>query len=702
LFIFRSDVNAAQISNAMRGFTKLVELEVLTNNDISNLARQIHFRYRTEKDLTLLVHVKTLVEAIKSKKVPGHPLASVHILSCLKDMEEWQIGNEFWAWLRTQDEEITDSRVYGSAIELFTFQGTPLNQLEALYQQAHKLYGTVPHDGGGTMRRPTRGMLMQGIITARLFHDEWRLAYKALSHCVRHHPTQTPARVYELFILMRPAIEGHIVFMMACRAGVNMPTKVCTNVAINYLREEKDAVGTLQLICAYAAAGGKLEIEHLNLIIKALFTTCPTPPSSSTTDISDESIKSIFQLINKTVAIFHSQGIPMQTATYNTVISEGGRLRCKDLVHNGLNEMLKAKIEPTLITYRCLIQALASIGEKDEVRECWHTLSDLRAKLRMRASGLATKPKSQMNWKATSQVLTWDNKDWQALIKACLMTDQIKFFESQFKTHAGELSIHQQDTIMDLVRSEGGRISRQMKADKLKADMKKSITDAESDEEEVPTSKLYQALNIIIDKLHKTVNSATRADVINDPFLLGTSTLGSQDEETKKLYHEFTKREQDPDTMSSPLGRDDEPKTTITGLSYNDLRFLNWMSINKALYLAETREEQDLARLKAMDSKEGDKETVHNLPKQHKDARVRATGYSTENAVLERIMRVKQMMRLYDMKKKKGENVDDLMTIMRSHMAAGAESEVNFDSTRRGKPDEKLVFGGEGGRQIGS
>lgn len=681
----------------MRGFSKLLDLEVLQSNDISNLARQIHFRYRTEKDCSVLVPIKTLIEAIQSKKVPGHPLAAVHILSCLKDMEEWQTGSKFWGWLRTQDEEITDSRVYGAAIELFTFQGAPLSELEALYHQAHDLYGRVAHDGGGTMRRPTRGMLMQGIITARLFHDEWRLAYKALSHCIRHHPTMTPARVYELFILMRPAAEGHVVFVMACRAGVQMTAKVCTSVATNYLRKEKNVIGTLQLICAYAASGGKLEIEHLNIIIKGLFSMCPTPPLGLETVTTDESIKSIIELTNKVVAVFRSQEIVMNPATYNTVITEGGRLRCRDLVHNGLNEMIKAKVEPSLVTYRCLIQALASIGEKDEVRACWQTMCNLRDKMKHILREQAMKNKSPAQWKS-SQNLIWDNKDWQALIKACLMTDQIKFFESEFKSHAGELNIQQQETIMDLVRSERGRIDRQNKADKTTVTLEKSEPEPVSlDTQELPTSELYATLKIIIDKLYKIVTSENRVDYINDPFLLGTSALSMEDKETKKLYHEFVRREHDPNTMSSPPERDNEPKVAITGLAYDDLRFLNWMSINKALYLAESCDEARLAQLRATDSKDQDDVATQNLVKTHQEINVR--GYSAEHAALERIVRVRQMMRLYDVKKKKGENVDDLMTVMRSYMAGGKEKDNGTHHVQR---NEKLVFGGEGGRQIGS
>lgn len=138
----------------MFSYPQLRDVGILTSHDVSNLARQLHTHYRLDRvDKEVLPHVKTLITDIQNGKVPGNPLASVHILSCLKEMEEFDLADDFWKWLEPQNEDHTDARVYGAAIECLAYQGTALDVMEDLYTEALERYSdstvaTVARDTG--------------------------------------------------------------------------------------------------------------------------------------------------------------------------------------------------------------------------------------------------------------------------------------------------------------------------------------------------------------------------------------------------------------------------------------------------------------------------------------------------------------------------------------------------------------------------
>ena len=277
LFVFRCDVTATQIPSAMVSYTQLSDLGVLTANDISNLARQIHARFRIDKDKKeMLGYITTIIEDLKSNKIACHPLASVHLLSCLKDMEEYKASNDFWEWLLTQDENYCDARTYGAGIECLAYQGVALKELEELWEQALDRYSTTTVTSVAiNTGRGVPVMLFQGIITARLFHGNWRAAYEAFDVCTRLYPTLTPARIYELFIYERPVKEAYIVFLMACRAGTPPKPGVLTPLLKEIWIKTRDARAMIRLVYSFVGAGGKPSPFHLNSLVGGILGSFP-------------------------------------------------------------------------------------------------------------------------------------------------------------------------------------------------------------------------------------------------------------------------------------------------------------------------------------------------------------------------------------------------------------------------------------------
>ncbi|KAA8910462.1 hypothetical protein FN846DRAFT_898041 [Sphaerosporella brunnea] len=399
LFVFRCDVTATQIPAAMISYKQLSELGVLTSDDISNLARQMHARWRVDQvKEDILPHAKTLIADLKGRKIVGHPLASVHLLSLLKDMEEFELSNEFWAWLVQQDEFHCDARTYGAAIECFAYQGLGLADLEAMYEQAIERYsGTIIPSVALATGRGLPTMLLQGIITARLLHGNWKAAYEAFDVCTRLYPTLTPPRIYELFIYERPIKEAYIVFLMACRAGVPPKAGVLTPLLKEIWIKTRDIRAMIRVVYAFVGAGGKPNAMHLNSLIGSVLGSFPAemkPEEPEYKPLYEATMKTVRDLIYA----FNRMKVPLSAGSFNTIISVGGKLKRPELVQSGLRELIQAGLQPTIVTYRTLLNAVGDLQDESLLETTWAMLIKGRIELRQK----------------------WDMPDWKALIKACV------------------------------------------------------------------------------------------------------------------------------------------------------------------------------------------------------------------------------------------------------------------------------------------
>lgn len=385
----------------MASYPTLRDAGVLTADDISNLARQIHTRYRlTRTDPGVLKHLQQLITDIKSGAIPGHPLASVHIISCLKEMENFSVSNAFWQWLILQDETHCDARVYGVAIENYAYQGVVLGALEKMYMEALERYSetvhpTVARDTGKT----TKLMLLQGIITARVLHGDWRSAYEGLDICVRLYPTLTPARVYELFIYERPVKEAYIVFLMACRAGTPPRPTTLTPLLKEIWATHKDVKSMIRLVYAFVGSNGKPFPQHLNSLIFALLGSLPTDPSKNRGPAFDKVYSATMALIRDLVASFAKLGVAPSVGTFNTIISLGGKLQRLDLVHGGMRELIAAGMGPNMVTHRTIVNAFGEMKDEEQFKKAWDDLCAAR---------------EEMNQE-------WDIRDFIALAKVCFL-----------------------------------------------------------------------------------------------------------------------------------------------------------------------------------------------------------------------------------------------------------------------------------------
>lgn len=538
----------------MTSYPQLRDVSVLASDDISNLSRQLHTRYRLDR-LTpqILPHLNTLIADLRSGSVPGHPLASVHILSCLKEMEEFDTANTFWEWLITQSDEHTDARVYGAAIENLAYQGESLKPLEALYTDAISRYSSsvipaVARDTG----KNTRLMLFQGIITARLLHGEWAAAYEGFDVCVRLYPTLTPPRLYELIIYERPVMEGYIVFLMACRAGSPPKSLVLTPLLKGLWSETRDIKAMVRAVYAFAGAGGKPSFQHLNTLIGAILSSVGTAPKPvGHDDISVEAMN----LIRDLIGAFGRVGVPPSLSTFNTIISLAGKLGRVDLVYSCLKELSTAGLNPNMVTYRIILNTFGQLFDPQAVRRAW---ADLCSEKTLRAEA-------------------WDLKDVRALVRACIRTNQTDFCRAELHRLQVPLGHTLYRNALDSIANEERRIrgagtEPNVSGTTLSPSVKREI------------AKLMRIFSS--HQIHDFATAGTYVEGVADIDSVAPTFADIPQTELQKFYDTLTRSVSKVEIGEDPLQR------TSTGYSVSQLRFENWRSVNRLLYEAELHEQE--------------------------------------------------------------------------------------------------------------
>lgn len=550
----------------MTSYPQLRDVSVLASDDISNLSRQLHTRYRLDR-LTpqILPHLNTLIADLRSGSVPGHPLASVHILSCLKEMEEFDTANTFWEWLITQSDEHTDARVYGAAIENLAYQGESLKTLEALYTDAISRYSSsvipaVARDTG----KNTRLMLFQGIITARLLHGEWAAAYEGFDVCVRLYPTLTPPRLYELIIYERPVMEGYIVFLMACRAGSPPKPLVLTPLLKGLWSETRDIKAMVRAVYAFAGAGGKPSFQHLNTLIGAILSSVGTAPKPVGHD--DISVTAM-NLIRDLIGAFGRIGVPPSLSTFNTIISLAGKLGRVDLVYSCLRELSTAGLNPNMVTYRIILNTFGQLFDSQAVRRAW---TDLCSEKTLRAEA-------------------WDLKDVRALVRACIRTNQTDFCRAELHRLQVPLGHTLYRNALNSIANEerkirGAGTEPNVSGATLSPSVKREI------------AKLMRIFSS--HQIHDFATAGTYVEGVVDIDSVAPTFADIPQTELQKFYDTLTRSVSKVEIGEDPLQR------TSTGYSVSQLRFENWRSVNRLLYEAELHEREVEEQILGMTKRE--------------------------------------------------------------------------------------------------
>jgi hypothetical protein len=568
------------VQHIMDLYPTLLEARVLDRQDTRRIAQALHTRARQKsKTSDMFPFVQQLVADIRSGALDPHPYAFVHLLGIYKDYKRFNEGHEVWQWLVQRDDTYVSQAAYGAAIELMAYGGiSTLPELEDLYNDGLKRFpGTfaeyhlspdaiIPDRSQPVLAAGIPTVLFQGILTARILARDWKKAYLALDTILRLYPTQTPSRFFELFISERPISEAYSAFMVACRAGTvlgpGQVTALLTKLraAMGTTVSMSDRVMILRAVAnalyAYQEAGGRLESLHVGVFIHCFEHVLPEQPSNQ--DFQGEAI----HLRNILVLSAHEilggllqAGFPAQIHPFEALVSVAGNLRVPDLLTTTIQDIKTAQIDLGPIGTRSALTSAGLVKNQELIKELWS-----------RIVSAANAEGSQIAF-----------EDWITFTRACRRADLGDYFREQLSklSHTTTSSVEEHLTYqMGLTEKVSNWSSFQyMSVDELAAEI--------------------EGLKQQMKNVEAVVMSGLPLDLQNSPFYMHidpTTTSMSSLENLRAVYDEFTTDPHQPSATPAPEGSPAHYAMSSTKIPFDQLRFMNWLSILEMMAEAESYE----------------------------------------------------------------------------------------------------------------
>ncbi|KAI9701800.1 MAG: hypothetical protein M1836_001144 [Candelina mexicana] len=574
-------------------YPSMLEKQLLNRIDTLALARLLHTHYRinlgmgSEESNALLQHFQRIISDLKHGRLQPHPAAHVHIISYFKESKQFDLGEEYWRWLVQQDEIQLDARAYGSVIELLAYRGESLTVLEEMYTEALNRFpgqfseyhlspgAIIANPKQATVMAGTRMFLLQGILTARVLHGDWRNAYLALDTALRLYPTQVPSRFFELLIYERPTSEAYQVFLIACRCGTPPSSKVFVHMLESLEKSMTsegnstvihiNTYGMFNVLRAYMGSGGTLNHYHFNILANQILSLLPPNPAASGEGPSipdDDRIQQLANTFQFLLNVASQVGIHPTISTFNKMITMGGKRRRLDLVDLAWKEIHQLGLQPNDITYRVMLLAGGYLEDVSRVRGAWH---DLKHEKRLRGGP--------------------ERLDWKTYAKAAKKVGLDFIVEAELPSGS--------DIVSEQIRKE---VRKELNEGTHPEHLLRPSTGVI-----LARNPLYQLLLCIDETLSGTLElleSKKRLDFFHNPLLMALSdTSPPRYEHFRDLYNKLSR---DPALVENPPNETDlssgQPPaaTTTTGFPLDELRFQNWSAINALLIEAERTEKLKL------------------------------------------------------------------------------------------------------------
>ncbi|KAK3074076.1 hypothetical protein LTR53_003788 [Teratosphaeriaceae sp. CCFEE 6253] len=407
---FHEAISDVDIKTVITLFPELQKRGLIDRTLTWRTAQCLHEAFRRHRRLSPYQRVRAdseemvafagrLTNAIVKAEIEPARRGHLHILTFFKESQAHSEGVKFWTWLEEQGDEYVDRDVYGAAIELLAVQGTPLPELEDLYERALQRFpggfnayhlsphAVVPDRDQAVQIQGLSVVLLQSILTARLLRGDSRRAYQALDTAFRLLPTQVPLRFFGLFVEERPVSEAYTVFAMACRAGI-----VCqlgtTRQLLTALRSDTDMSSPtahttvlrqmVSVLYMYIGAGGTLTSNAVNELIIAYTQILRLEGMAGLPLEHKQSVVSlVLDATRKTLEIIARYGAVPGIAAFNSIIINlAGYGQSKHIIGTALKDMHALGLEPNQVTRRSVLVAAGLLGDDKYVREAWTDLAD--------------------------------------------------------------------------------------------------------------------------------------------------------------------------------------------------------------------------------------------------------------------------------------------------------------------------------------
>lgn len=587
----RLALDEQNIDKVAAAYGKVRGVVTLASDDVNSLAQALHTALRQKeggRDQRVPPHLitfsDTLVKDIRDRKLPPSTSANLHLLSFLRETQQFDRAFQFWSWLVDQDDSYVGPSIYGVAIELMAIQGRPAHEAEDLYTQAVKRFpGTfneyhlspraiVPDRTQPIAIKGVPMTLLQGIVTARLLQGSVKDAYLGLDVALRLRPNEVPSRLFVAFIEERPVAEAYKVFMIACRAGTPLHQDSLTKLLVKLrdsaartpLRNAAAIRAMLTAVHAYTAdSGGVLSTRILTELVAGISSLLHgadvlSYAQSHANQVTDK----LMNLLHKLFSLFSRRQAPPGVAAFNSIIHNvAGKGQREDIIATVMAEMKSLGIEPTSVTYRSCLTAAGEMGSKALIESAWKALVHVREQ-----SGRAL-----------------EFPDWLMLTRA-----SIKCSHNSFVTEQIEILAHAVTPFIS------GRVKDMLENSSTSDDRPRNIAPASEDPAVVLRilADLGRDIAALDDQMSAGRTSRPELSQRPLPMSLGQDSQSSVDkiveQELRAVYDELTEDPMSPQTSSDTALI--PPAKTATGYPFDDIRYENWKSINELLAEAEAHD----------------------------------------------------------------------------------------------------------------
>ena len=562
-------------------YPSLLEEKLLVSHDAEEIARLLHNEFRTLSTAKasakhVLQHVETFQKLYRSRQIPPHPKASLHLISYYKESKQFDQGIELWNWIIQQDSKYVDLGTYGAAIELLAAYGKNLSYCEQVYQHALKRFPSNFNEyhlspGAISSRREeptaisgTSMILLQGITQARLFHGDWRNAYLALDTALRLHPTQLPSRFVNLFLEERPFHEAFQVYCIICQSGSLLRLYTLTFI-LNILRSAQQmqveeshspdhAIAMVTALRDYIASGNKVDVIHMNGFLQGVLhmILISAPSYGLPAAVTDEKVT---ETISQVMAVFKTLGVLPNEPTFNTIITMAAKSRRPELLVVAMQMVNVSGIMLSDKAWRTYLTAAGEVGSAAQVKSIWNNYFNLKS-----ASGV-----------------TLNLTDWNVLAAASRKTYVVDFLNDQLQLHSMKI-----DGLAQIAKEELGDEAKVSNHPQVPAQIHLGNSGWSRG-----FSQFFSELSAL-----KALVGEHNYQNLKDfqPASDGLWSVPNDVNESwqRKLYDELSL---DPTSKSSEASTavDEAHSSPVcpTGFKLDELRYLNWKVVNRLLLQAE-------------------------------------------------------------------------------------------------------------------
>ncbi|KAF3928331.1 hypothetical protein AA313_de0209971 [Arthrobotrys entomopaga] len=339
-------------------------------------------------------------------------------------------------------------------------------------------------------------------------------------------------------------------------------------------------------------------------------------------------VNPMFGTIRRVIEIFRAISVEPDVSTYCNIISQAARRHLRPIVAGAIREVdslvRSGRGHMEEGPWRVILSAYGSLADQDGVKKAWQSLTLWRRTFLKNRKGVT----NGRTWIGGLEDRAHELISWKSLIRACFQADLKAYVLEQLQTFEHEFDKALiKDIRQELVRCEG----RLQKIKREEAELlheavtegKDSIATAaptvvdspvQNSAQKIPQTD-YEALKAeaekydrVLDSMETVIKSPVAYDFSTldmDLGLLGIPEMTEEDaRELKSVYDHFQNNmprnpfmtaTHDPKSDLAGIQRALSLQTegawgnerSVTGYTINQLRFENWLSINRLLFLAE-------------------------------------------------------------------------------------------------------------------